>query len=389
MNLNYKKIVEVEVWHDYYQVFQEGVSSFLPSYNILNDLDFIPSPDCQRALKNNRLLFKKTAKGFQLIVRVDATTGQPFVPFSPKSRFDFFVVVKNPYFFNFTNLNLTQKDRSLYYFNNLSENEKNALFLTKKMEEFDEIQDYELGDLVTNTGKIYEAKEPFSSNEVFSTSGKWIEVNDTAQVAYVTKQDRLKWQNPNYIYTDANTHAGELISFSLTDKDGHTVSLGNIPNTNQPQGKFKTSSNSSELIYHSINLSGIRSGKYKMRINRQAGISEETFYLLNPFVQNNAFGVIELHTDSSTSFPVDFLGDAPKTYKIRFKNRMTIWSYFNKNEVALTSADNHSIRGLTKQLSAYELNDKSVPDPDISVIYPEVENGNIQKIYSKIYLNIK
>ncbi len=405
MNLAYKKIAEIQLWHDYYLAKDASDTEYwLDSYNILNDIDFIPTPACKEALKNHKIVFKKTPTGFQLFARVvpsdfDASLSKSFIFLDDQVKFDFFIEVKNSYFFNYTNIRFTDQNK-IFYFSNKG---KAALpsgdhFLTVPHPNVASFSvGVQLGDIVENGGKLHELNKnisivtPFNSTDAF-------EISDD-QRRYVTTQDALQWQGTRYEFKDPNNaNPGEVIQFSLVDMDGNKVDLGKIPSTNQKQSHYRTPLDASKALSHTIDLSNVKQGKYTMSINRIAGVISEDFYLLAKNERPNAFGLIELiPTDAPSGFINNQNNESliePKTYQIRFKNRTTAWQYFDKENAPIIAAGNEELKPLQQQPTEYKLTLSSgasiiAPDPDIFIIYPDNNSGIIEKIYSKTYLNLK
>lgn len=450
MQIVYKKILEVAVWHDYYlrsEILIDGpivdainansagtetpfetivkiidndlvadtlldelkaivwatenasnnlvVYRWPESYNILNDLDFIPTPECSALMQNQKIVFRKTPIGFTLLVKVapsivDPQKFQTFTFLAQDAKFSFFILSRNPFFSNFTNIRLTGTNNGLYHFHNRARVPllTNRFYLTNPHPIVaDGTTGFQLGDILENNTLLYEIIEP----DAFDLS---VDLNIGENTTrYATAEDRLPWQFPNFQYADTNnTNPGEIVHFSLFDIDGNTVELGMIPGTGLPQSRYQAPFNSSQPLFHSINLSEIPPGKYTLQISRVGGNETQEFYLLDPLIRADAFGMIELWANDATAGFIDYQGNesilAPKDFQIRFKNRSTVWQYFDKANAELTDPNNEVILPLTQQLSNFKLSTDVLPDPGVSIVYPERDNnGTIRKIYSKTYLN--
>lgn len=399
MNIAYKKIAEVEVWHDYYMAKDvNDVDYLLGSYSILDDLDFMPTQKCAELLRDKKIVFKKSPKGFQLFARSVSSTlvpgkNQTYILIDPTVVFDFFVVVKNPYFYNFTNIRLTDKGNLFRFTNSQKSAVDDTVPLTLPHPTVGNsfAVNMPFGDIIENGGKLYELKSNVTSGNAF-TANDYIEISDN-QRQYVSAQDALTWQMPRYEYADAsNPHPGELVRFALTDDLGNLVELGDNAGTGLPQAKYRAPLDVNEALFHIIDLSKIGQGKYTLTVSRTSGNTSETFYLLDRMVEPNAFGKIELIAGDNTSGMVDSQNGesiiTPKKYTIRFKNRTTIRQYFKKDGTEETDPNDDKFHPLTQQPGNFQIGGNVLPDPGVSMIYLKKDNaGKTEKIYSKTYLN--
>lgn len=371
-------------------------------YTILNDLDFVPTPQCTNLMRDQQIIFRKTPLGFVLLAKakeVEPITDPPsfyttaFI--DDALKFDFFVIVKNPYFFNFTNLRLVSKEKPFYHFTNKNRTvtDTDQLFLTSAHSEatVGVTTDLYLGDIVDQGDQLFEINKNVISPATFAAAdGTLIWHDDTR---YVSHDDCLPWQFPNYEYRNtSNSHPGEVVTFTLRDIDGASIELGKIANTTNNQARYQAPSDAGQALFHTINLADIPSGKYTMEVQRISGTETSTFFLLNPLLRSDAFGMIELFPYATDFEFVQELNNESvidaKLYQIRFKNRSTVWQYFNKDGSEETDPGDEQRLPLTNKLSEFKVSTDVLPDPDISIIYPVKDTaGNIEKIYSKTYLN--
>lgn len=371
-----------------------------PLYNILDDIDFIPTPNCLEEIKNRKIIFKKTPLGFILLAKAEQVSGnqyRTFVPFESELKLDFLVTVKNSFFFNFTNIPMSKKS-NLFFFSNHGNASEDFYLTTPHAEVTSFSTEMKIGEILLNTNVLYELKEKITSAGSFDVA-KVFQIGDEAS-RYVTNQDALLWEKGRYHYrNENNTHPGEKVTFVLTNLiTGRVFNLGKITNTNRSQAEYITPIDASESLSHYIDLSNIPSGKYNMEITRQSGTENIQFYWFDPSIEPNTFGIIELYPkDIHTGFFEDNTTDdyiiSPKIYQIRFKNRTTLWQYFDKKGRPIINDGDEDFRALKQQPSAYKLTldgtETVVPDPDISIIYPQKdEDGVLEKIYSKTYLNL-
>lgn len=398
MNLRYIKISEVQVWHDYYLAKDSDDNDYwLDSYSVLNDLDIIPTPQCAELLKNHKIVFKKTATGFQLFARaipsaINNGEFQTFIFIDPSTKLDFFIVVKNAFFFNFTNIRLTDKSK-LYYFTNKGKAEIDGKFhMTEPHPSpiIPFVAEMLLSDIIENGGNLHELKNNVAIGNGLDAANS-IVISDN-QRSYVSTKDALPQQKLRYDYFDANNpNPGELVQFTLTDIHANIMDLG-VNHLGKPHSKYRAPTDAGKPLNHTIDFSNIPQGKYTLDINRVSNIPPETFYLLDNKIEPNAFGNIELMAGDNLSGVFNYQGNesiiAPKVFSIRFKNRTTIWKYYKKDGSEITDPNDEKFNSLTQQPSGFEIAGNVLSDPSISMIYPEKDPaGNIIKIYSETHLN--
>ncbi|MEM8906789.1 MAG: hypothetical protein AAGD05_02990 [Bacteroidota bacterium] len=403
MEILYKKIAEVEVRHDYYLLWrgENPVTFFWPdNYSILNDLDFIPSQRCVQTLRDHRIIFRKIPTGFVLLARVlPAQTAQgQFRTLSfieTDLKLDFYIKINNRFFHNFTNLPFVNNQPQLYYFNNQPSGNSlpQHLSIAHPILNGGEVN-LNLGDIVEHNNELYELSKNITIAPGFVPNNE-VKIGPNT-TRYVGRKDQWNWQYPNYQYVDSNNaNPGELVQFTLKDLNGTAVHPGNTPGTGQSQLQYFAPRKGHQPLSHRIDLSGLQAGPYTMTIQRISGNQTEQFYLLDPLVQPQVFGVIELFASANG---VEFITyDHAKTesiiqaqtYELRFKNRSTRWQYFDKAGAPLITPGQEQLIPLTQKQRAFELNSNVLPDPDPAMIYPTLNQttGSVEHIFSKTYLN--
>lgn len=94
-------------------------------YSVAGDLEITPAVATQVAMQKAKMVFRIENSGFSLWLRVRhiaANNFQPFVPLDAPFKLTFILRVKNPAFFNFTNIEGAPPLGSVYYFSNLANN---------------------------------------------------------------------------------------------------------------------------------------------------------------------------------------------------------------------------------------------------------------------------
>ena len=191
MKLLYKKILDLELWHDYF-LGQRLVSDRLPDvYDISDLLTIAPTPECQRTLQNLRWRFRPTRFGGTLWAEVEPVTTDPFytkITVDRPEQLTFCLIVRDPQFANFTNLSLTSSDRSLYYFSNRSGNQlENSLFLSQPLPNYQNETAYKVGELVTHNDQTWEAVRDFTTTTDDPVEDDW---QSFPLTQYVSQPDR-------------------------------------------------------------------------------------------------------------------------------------------------------------------------------------------------------
>lgn len=263
IQIKYKLLFEMEILHSFYR------SGKCPDFNL------IPTQACKILLNSFGLRFLPTASGGQVYTKVntDETIKRPLIE---GSCFSFSMVLKNPQFESFSELNTAKLKETHYYFNNLTNN----------------ISADSLPLLVANSAsKVVSDTDllPFFSHS-FSFRHE-----STATV-----------QNSSLQFIDS----GEVFSQSLNNHN-------NIFNFNYDLKKSK--GGRAKFFVEEVEKSGI--------------------YVQPRNDSPDLFGLIEIFYKSSLPTEYQFQNSnftlASKSYKISFANRATRWRYiiskkFNK-----------------------------------------------------------
>lgn len=213
----YKNILSLELWHDYYLGQPDPPGSLPDSYDISDLWALIPTSDCLHVLKNLRWVFRSQVQGAAVFANVDEVTPGNFqtqVPINQPYRLTFWLVVRDRYFTNFTNLPLSTTQNQIYYFSNLTKNQGHALFLTSPLSVYTARTDYHLGQLVTHSGNTLEALRDEPSASAAPNASDW----DTLPGSqYVSDLDRLPCQSPSRTQIIQSVNPGDTFLLTLVD----------------------------------------------------------------------------------------------------------------------------------------------------------------------------
>ena len=395
MKVLYKKILDLEIWHDYYLGQPDPPKSLPIGYDISDILTLVPTPECLRILRNLRWLFRPQPRGASIFAHVEPASSDDFrtvLPVNRPERLTFWLVVRDRYFANFTNLPLTAPRHQIYYFSNLSGNQGHALFLTQPLSVYTAKSEYHLGQLVNHDGKTLEALLYQSSASANPNADDW---NILPSSQYVSELDRFPQQGLSRIYTIPKANPGDTFGLTLVDaNEQETFALEVTASKTHTAG---------DAIACSLNFSGQIPGRYKLCLNNT---QVDEFVLCDPMTSRDAFAMVEIVLNQNIVPPAFSLLQntliQPKTYVIRWKNRATRWRYryekphgFTKDELPnfeLIDAKTYATKrflGLRLQPDSFltDGKDQMLPAPAIALIKPVTDaKKHINTIFSDIHL---
>ena len=213
----YQPLFHIQLWHDYI-LGQPDPPTLPDSYDISNLFTLVPTSECLRTLKNLRWVYRSDNRGGQIFAQVKAVDAENFAtqfPIKEPHQLTFWLIVKNPYFANFSNLPLTTPINALYYFSNLSNNQGHNLFLTHSLPTYTPESEYAIGQLVSHEGELLEALTYIASAEEEINEDNWQTIEPSTQ--YVSILDRLTWQSSSRTQTIDNLNAGDSFTLKLID----------------------------------------------------------------------------------------------------------------------------------------------------------------------------
>lgn len=393
----YKKILNLELWHDYF-IGQPEPPALPENYSVADWLTLVPTADCVRVLKNLRWVFRPQGQGGAVFASVDALPPNGFQLRSPLSQPDlltFWLVVRDRNFANFTNLPLSPPPNQIYSFSNLSGNEDHALFLTRSLLKYSAGIEYRLGQLVTRSSKTLEAVQYKASASPTPAAKDW-ETLPGSQ--YVSDRDLLPYQRSARSQVIPSINPGNAFQFALLDRNGQEkFRLAGTAPANHPPGTSLTVN---------LNFGQQPPGSYRLTLN---GSEIGEFVLANAIDAQNALGLIEIVLQPGLVSPAFALLELsgskmlirPKTYVIRFKNRSTRWLYRYTKPHGFQPSDLPNFELLDDRayvtqrplglrfppINLKDGEDHFLPAPGVSTIEPELgSNRQVTAIFSNIYL---
>lgn len=432
MDYVYQKLLEVKIWHDYLLTKDSFPQELPNSYDINDIFEIVPSPITVNLLDAYNLIFKATKTGFMLISEVDESPlgkmhNQTFIRFDERVKLSFYLILKDPYFLNYTNLSLSNSPKKqLVYVNNLNSNsltfgEKNLCFLSKPIPEYQSDLILDMGDLVVKDDLVFEVIDvPITEEPIPNPDPLQLNWEIAKKTQYITKNDLSSTQKWIFRFQGQNSpeKAGNTVRFKVKNIFGEVIELGmqNIPGEAIPIEKASYPKDPNEPLIHDLDLSRLPEGQYTITLEDDV-IEDGSFYRIPPKVNDTLFGVIELYhlppnlNDTDPQLPeknafID-TGDDPEnplskpkgqTYHLHFKNRLTFWRYIfrNKSEVTETRP-----RPLSKKITLLDQSKLKLPDgvevgplrlPNAEIFTltkkeEEVETDNNQKLKRIKYLS--
>ncbi len=402
----YRKLLEVEIRHDYFLLPAAG-TNYTGDFDISALIDISPSLETAKLMRDHKMIFKTTRTGFTIHVQAEAISTAPvyatLIDIDPAMSLSFYWTLRDKRFINFTNHRLIETGKKIYYFSNRSGSlEGGVTYLNNAIPSFGTPYpgetDYHLGDIIRQGGQTLELIEMLASTIGF-TATQWQTIN-TAITNYINPADRLTPQSVFYHHRRANISPGEFISYNILNADAVPVDLGFVNGTSLPQSEYRAPLNAADNVNNTLNLSHLKSGKYSIQIAELGGTTTETFYLLDSSIQPELFAVSEFFISVAT-LPFQFVtknagikrwivDDPAKVFLLRFRNRLTKWRYLNQDQSLFHQAP--TPRPLTKTFSNYSIvvggSTINLPDPSVDPVFPEIDGATalLKNIHSQIFL---
>lgn len=352
ITINYKRLFEIRILHDFFLSTSGGDSFFgltdtakeehlerllqSEQYNILRSLSIEPHPDTTNFLRNHKMRLLPSALGVVVALQVNTiddagdTLYEPFVSLDDEDELIFHLKITNPLFQNFTNIPWWE-DRLPTTFllsNESARNVGGAKVLSRPVAPLGTFPDYLMGDLVEDGGAIKEVFYPLNSN-----------VQSLLAVdsdGFVNLTDRRLL--PKAFYFDFKTEITDAAEFSFFDSGNNLIKV-----IQQPAGtpyRFvkldltKTDGSNPPVL--------IADGDYRLEVSTTGGfmgIYEMTFSdrLFSP----NAIGAVRMSIktgnpafdllDGNGRLHARALAGGAKVghpvFEVRFLSRRTYWRY--------------------------------------------------------------
>lgn len=453
VTVKYKILFSIDVLHHYF--LDNGRQHFeslsadekvkrLGNYHIGTFLELVPTSECQILMRNLQLIYKNTATGVIVGTRTTEAEDRPILEIPNDAKFTFILKLRDGYFYNTTNLSLNIDRNKVYFFSNLGQTSAETLNLSKApttfqggstyesgkfvlsangrelftinkntsnaanadldkdivADSFANNEDYEKGDVIIRTiggiDQLFEAKIDDPNDTPADAPGNgWKKLRDLP-LNYVNNNDRIAIQNKLFNFTLPNNTINATAELSRLDSGGSTL--------------VQSDSIQAGTLQFQLDWRNQSPGRYTLKITNDdlpnndpaKVIHQENFYLIDPMVYNNAFGIIDIHANRSDTNTYALLANdgsfqsTENQFIIRFKNRATIWRYIFSGSQSLQGNTELSVENgddkilVTKEMHpltanggiALQLGDRRLPNASAKMIKPEPENN-----YSEIFIH--
>lgn len=451
----YSTLFQVEILHDYFlnrnsivhEALGDADRNILASrYSLAGFLEIAPDEPTAARLAGHKMLFRTTSSGFLVAAMADSASspGRPAIPPASGFALRFSLRVKDPRFFNYTELGPADAGFSLY--SNASSNEAAGMrFLTRPTPGFDPSRRYVSGATYAQaagpTFNLFRAVRDTGPSAA-PTAADWERLpQDTWDPGRAYTRDAVVL-NENRIYRavaaspgadlgDANdwllvgTLANQYASFAdavtlaaglfTLDLDGLALPSATVRLFRSGQataaGEWSFMAEQGNLGQVQLDLRGLPTGLYRLEVldgDLVAIPAGSTEVYLAPAAQTGGwFGAIEigLGSGSFALLAADGTLRSP-TYTLRFLNRATRWRYLFPAaqpvgpgaEVAVEAGDARTLvtavpRPLTRFGTGVRLqaDDPATSAVSEEIFLPEPETTRIRRQnaqwYSEIHLS--
>lgn len=299
-------LFKLEVLHRFY------ANAACPDFRVL------PSAQTTAVIAGQQIVVKQYRHLLYAGVSFDKD-GKPFPLPPPAMQLCFFLQLKNPLFFHYTNLPSSLPASGIYYFTNRNNNAVNGKqFLSAATQPFEGTKTYQVGDLALHaSGTVYQAirlKE--AANPVaFPDPGYWAAVDNNR---YASEADALQWLPSVSTYRFASPQSSANIQV-----EGYNAASGNY----SAVVLAKTISFSQALSSFQLDLSVLPVGKYLLTVNGE----KKWIYLNDELSRTKAFAVVEIFNEAGLSASNRLLDASGQLlsplFSLLFLNRSTVWKY--------------------------------------------------------------
>ncbi len=308
----------------------------LARYDLFDDLSLVVPSDTWRALAGLGCLMKKVPTGFRVFAEVaDPDSPGPFAPVrTPAGQFRlrFVFITRQPFFWNYTNLELGSGDKGIYYVSNLA-GLMGGTFpdLSAPASDYRAGTKYRAGDIVRTQPSIdstyLAVRDGVLPAPLSDEDPNWQKL---ANHTYVSGSDRIPIRSPSFSIRVPPTV--EIEKAELIDNNGKAFGA---KIKGMAQGPKQT-----ELF---IDAEQIQPGRYTLRLSGSGGGASDLplispLYLDAELSAQSVFAIVELfHTpdkglgdfrlyDKDETIGL-ILRDPEPEFFVRLLNRHTFWRY--------------------------------------------------------------
>jgi hypothetical protein len=338
--------------------------------------DFVVAPSAQtlKIMNGHKIITKQYNNQFFANVQTDGS-GKSMTAMEEGMQLTFFLQLKNPVFFNYTNLPFTSSPGKIYYFTNRNNNNANKKnFISAAITAYKKSTMYHPGDIVSKSGTIFRA---ILTNKVAPPDkNSWMMV-DANQ--YMSEADALTWlpSLSTYTFDTAQT---------IADIEVRGFDAENNPITSLS----KTITFLNPVLSFDLDLSSLKPGKYNLKVNAD---TDQWIYINDELKTTGAFAVIDIFNENNLD-PLFLLQDKndfllSPVYSIYFLNRATIWKYVLMNSyknLGIVDAGEPSVYSFKTTASNTIVSASPIPMSEVPLTFTLTANnaGDIPVTFSSI-----
>lgn len=273
MNLNYKRLFNLNAGHNFYT---DGFGTLFELH---------PSDETVGMLKNARMLFKRLPYGVTVLYQTTEDETTPLIKLNEEQKFVFVLTSNQPGLFE----SITKLDES-------------------------PARPYKTGDILYFTNNPANTSSNPSNPEVMSHQ----------------LLDSLRPRLFTYTFSISGNPATVLMR--ATDDKGNSVPVGRNPDGTPFPDTIEVLINSQNKYVQAIDLSHSKKGNYTLTIRNTddtSTLKEEKIYLDETLAASNIQGIVDIVYKTSPAQ----LYNTTEEYLLRFERKNTFWKYFivNKN----------------------------------------------------------
>ena len=312
-------------------------------YDVRNFLEIIPTARCRNTMRNFKMKFSNGGLGGFVGIEVVEESGgfRPKIELDQDLSLTFFLRIKDPNVWTFSQANLRREAPYIYYFTNQNPNsDKNFPSLSTPVSTFQPGRFYEMGELANVGGVIRTARERTNSNAI----GNWDEVNLDG---YVNEDDRVLISK-RFAYRFADPTGITSATFSIVDENATNVKTIDFTGITNPGSPFALDFSTIPDPLDATRNLPVQDGQYTLEVSADNGFSESRqLFMYDEWYRKDFLGVMDIHVDVSDNdfnlLDSGLLKDPHPVFEIRFKNRLTYLRYnkrtdFTQDEIDATDS---------------------------------------------------
>lgn len=302
MNINYKRLFNLGIGHNY---FGDGYGGLV---------NLLPTIETEKLLRRGKMLLKSIPHGITVLYRADDDEVTPFVRLASNQHFVFSINSDNKSLLN----NITDLDESV----SRKYSSQNILYFTNN-------------PLNASSSK----NNPEIINHVLL---------DSIQASLFTYRFKIESNPPTVL-------------MRVTDAETNNVSIGKDTEGTPFPTTLTLTPNSAGVFSQQVDLRNAKKGRYTITILDNTGtttLREEKIYIDDALVGKGILGIVDIVYESTT----DNIYGNTEEYRVQFRRAQSLWKYYilNKSDnidfniESLAINDGGSINGSPYSINSFE-----------------------------------